>query len=616
VLKKITAILAGAAVVAAVALLPSAPAGADETPRGAQSAGYEKLPPIPKDAAKRAVPAKDLPRGAKRATHGPSTPGARPRAFQAPVSATRIVAGTPVNAIDHPGVVGIRVLYIGSENNDFFWYDGTCTGTVLSPTRVLTAAHCSIDLSYGYAEVIAGRNNLDDPNSGFVARVKSTWTHPGYNYEKLLTDPNAVPLDDITVLNLKDPLPAAYTPVTLAAQGAPDPAGGTAATIVGYGVTDEEQSDSGTLRAGAVAIASDATCASSAQHGSKFDPNRMMCAGSPPVDACLGDSGGPIFTGAANARVQVGITDFGDWDCGGAKLSVYEALNHYSALIRQQITQAGPDSLDWSGDGHADLFSRDPDFDGLIISTGTGLLFGTPLQQGDDYHAVGINFHGGIGAGNWNAFTKLFRVNNWSGDGKPSVFARDSAGALYNYRSNGAGEFSGGRVQIGSGWSGFNDILMVNDWIGNGLPSLIGRTPDGRLIIYHSDGRGGFSNPRGTEIGVGWNGFDTLISPGSWLGDGKQSLIGRNSAGQLWLYNSNGTGGWTNPSGTQIGSGWSGFLRFMSPGDFDGDNLVDMLGVRTNGDLMLYSTNGQGSWRNNGQGRVLAYSWNAYNMLF
>jgi hypothetical protein len=53
----------------------------------------------------------------------------------------------------------------------------------------------------------------------------------------------------------------------------------------------------------------------------------------------------------------------------------------------------------------------------------------------------------------------------------------------------------------------------------------------------------------------------------------------------------------------------------MSPGDFTGDNLVDLLGVRSNGELMLYATNGRGAWLN-GRGKLLGYNWNYYNVIF
>ena len=601
--RQVVGIIAGVAVAAAastaVALLPSS-ASAEETPVAFAEAR-------PSD--RHRVAPKELPEGARRATTGPSKPGARAKRFETRATGARIVGGELANAADFPSVVGIRTFF---TYNSELWVS-TCTGSVLSPTRVLTAAHCSVDFYNGYTEVIAGRNNLGNDVNGFVARVSHAWSHQGYNIQAQYNDPQQHPVDDVSVLTLKDPLPSVYTSVTLAEQGAPDPAAGTDATIVGYGVTSDNPDPNdvpGILRKATVDIQSDDACAAPSQYGTRFDPNRMMCAGNPPVDTCYGDSGGPIFTGAADARVQVGITDWGD-GCG-TKYGVYEAINHYADLIKAQITLKPANNLDWTGDGHSDLMMRGAD-GALEMGSGAGLVFGTP-DEANNYD-IGFSGFSLVGSG-WGKYTKVFRVNNWGGDGNPSIFARDKAGKLYNWRGDGRGKFvPGGPLQIGSGWNMFTDIMVTNDWIGNGLPNLMGRTADGRLVIYNSDGKGGWSNPKGTQIGTGWTKFNTVLTPGSWLGDGRQSLIGRTPAGELWLYNSNGSGGWTNPKGTKIGSGWGGFPTFMSPGDFNGDNLVDLIGVRSNGRLMLYSTNGKGAWIN-GNGRLLGYNWNWYNAIF
>lgn len=605
--RTITKIVAGLAVMAVAVTLPAGAASADPTGTPAPIA-IGKADPAGTPRQARKIPLKDKPANARRATEMPSKIGKRGLAFDpAGTASPRITGGTTANASDFPSVVGIESYFYldddGDGSADLFVQ--TCTGSVISPTRILTAGHCIVDLPYGTTFVIAGRNNLDVDTNGFVARVSNTWTSPTFNYERLLTDSSAVPVDDVSVLTLKDPLPAQYVPTTLADQGAADPADGTDATIVGYGVTERGSGDSGILRSATVPIKSDATCR--AAWGADFDPDRNLCAGTPPTtDTCSGDSGGPIFTGAADARVQVGITDWGSTDCGST-YGVYEALNHYSDVVKQQITLSAPNNLDFTGDGHADLFGRWKATGELNAGTGAGFATNT---------FGGMSGVWLVNDSNWNRFTKLFRVNDWSGDKTESIFARDSAGRLYNYRSDGAGKLRGGEpLQIGSGWNAFTDIMVTNDWIGNGLPNLIGKTAAGKLVIYNADGKGGWLNPRGTPIGTGWNTFNTILTPGSWLGDGHQSLIGRKANGELWLYNSNGNGGWTNPSGTRIGTGWGGFPTFLSPGDWSGDNLVDLLGVTTAGDVRLYTSNGRGGWIN-GRGSVIDTGWAGFDMIF
>jgi hypothetical protein len=538
-----------------------------------------------------------IPRNAFETDRGPLKPGARATPFQQPGPTPRIVGGTPADPADFPGVVGILT-----------WFDdlhggfrvALCTGTVLSSTKVLTAGHCTVNFPYGYTEVIAGRQTLFDDTAGFVARVATTWTHQGYNFAAQNADPQVAPVDDVSVLTLKDALPTDYTPVTLADQGAADSTA-QAATIVGYGVTAATADDPGTLLQASVPIKTDDEC--STAFGAAYKPDRMLCAGNPPTtDSCFGDSGGPILDGA----VQVGITDFGPQECASS-YGVYEALNYYSDIVKADVARSGLVNLDFTGDGHSDLWTRDG-AGVLKLFTGSGLASDGKGGFADPGFNLGTGF---------NVYPKMFRVYNWHGDKTPSIFAKDAGGRLFEWTTDGAGGFTnnGEPTLIGSGWNKFVDIVVTNNWTGNGRPNLMGRTATGDLWLYTSNGSGGWSNPHGTLIGTGWGKFNTVLTPGSWLGNGKQSLIGRTSTGALFLYNSNGQGGWSNPRGTLIGTGWDSFKVFMSPGDWSGDDMIDLIGVRPTGEMRLYTTNGKGAWIN-GRGTQIASGWSKYNLIF
>jgi Trypsin len=576
-------------------------------PALAQDSGGDALPQITAEMAKVALAQGKVPTNAVRAKANLPAPGAYGAPFQKPLSTRSatpyIVGGTVANPADFPSVVGIETLFLApDETGTPVWWISTCTGTVISPTKVLTAAHCTTGMAFGTTVVIAGRAQLDTDTGGFVAAVATTWADQQFNLAALNEGTADVPVHDVSVITLKTALPAAYPPISLTAQGDNTPyAEGTPATIVGYGVSDSSASDSGILRQATVQMQSNTTC-STAMPG--YDAQSMICAGLPAggVDSCFGDSGGPIIVNG----VETGITDWGSGFCGAAgTYGVYERLSFYRAAIDQAVQIRPLVNLDWSGDGHTDLFGRLSNGD-LIEYSGSGFL-------NDGFN--GFAGWGTVGTG-WNAYSKLFRVTNWNGDDTPSIFAMTSGGALYQYRSDGAGTIITPRSLIGTGWNVYTDIMVTNNWTGSGRPNVMGRKSNGDLFLYESDGQGGWTNGGiGIKIGQGWNIFNTVLTPGDWRGNG-QSLIGRTTAGDLLLYESNGSGGWKNNGiGIKIGQGWNVFTIFLSPGDWNGDNLQDMIGIRSSGTLSLYESDGSGNWLTP-LGVQIGAGWNAFTTVF
>ena len=151
---------------------------------------------------------------------------------------------------------------------------GFCTGVVLAPTVVMTAAHC---VPPG-ADV---RVHLPAPGgSPVLLPVTDVERHPGYRPDAIRTRQRSI---DIALIRLRDPLPQRFVPATLSGSGATTP--GERFTLSGYGVGREgDASSSGQLRSTDLA----ARLPVSSLLLWAEDPARRG------AGACTGDSGGPL----------------------------------------------------------------------------------------------------------------------------------------------------------------------------------------------------------------------------------------------------------------------------------------------------------------------------------
>jgi secreted trypsin-like serine protease len=195
-----------------------------------------------------------------------------------------------------------------------------CTGTLITPTWVLTAGHCSNITGGTVASPAAWPPQLINVRVGGVTQddgerlgVSRVVMHPDY----LLTSGY-----DISLLQLSSSSTMAPTQVAGAGERSIWTAG-TMETIVGWGRTSEGGSLPDGLQEAQLPITTDAYCAGAY---SDFDPKTMVCAGFPEggVDTCQGDSGGPMFgrTRAGALRV-VGTTSFGEGCARPGKPGVY-----------------------------------------------------------------------------------------------------------------------------------------------------------------------------------------------------------------------------------------------------------------------------------------------------
>lgn len=193
----------------------------------------------------------------------------------------------------------------------------------------------------------------------------------------------------------------------------------------------------------------------------------------------------------------------------------------------------------------------------------------------------------------------------------PEGLARTSS-----FRIDSVATFTGGYSLnlVSQSWSSNTLTVAPGDWDTDGTYDLIARDTAGALWLYPGTTRGQVTGaieyPTRRQIGSGWGGFRRILGPGDFDGDHLVDLLGLDATGGLWLYPGNGSGG-TLPR-RQIGTGWGGFTALVTPGDWDRDGHPDLVVRNASGQLWLYPGNGTGGFLPR---RQLPGAWGAFTAI-
>ena len=183
-----------------------------------------------------------------------------------------------------------------------------CSGSVISPARVLTAAHCTTVAAQRLA-VVAGRTALGG-TGGEVLPVSGYSTHPGSDKPFR---------SDVAVLALGTPTTAPTIKLASAEEDAATTQLGASMTVAGFG--RRNQFGFGKARIGQLYAATLFSRTGCKKYRNRFFPAEMICANGAQFQrvfrlklmrtACPGDSGGPLIAQTPGGPRQVGVVSFG-----------------------------------------------------------------------------------------------------------------------------------------------------------------------------------------------------------------------------------------------------------------------------------------------------------------
>lgn len=234
--------------------------------------------------------------------------------------APQVVGGAPISS----SAVPWQVLFIINKTT-------LCSGSLISATAIVSAAHCFAGVSPGAVQGWIGVTSIPDRDKGSKLAISAVTVHPGYD--------TATSANDIAIIQLSAPADIAGAARVISLPITQDPASwpqpGTAAGISGWGAVKNDGPPSDALRGASVQVLGSPTdpCG---QYGSTFSAANSICAGVPGggIDTCQGDSGGSLVIVVNGASILAGLTSNGG-ECASAQLpGVYTRLTTYLPWVR------------------------------------------------------------------------------------------------------------------------------------------------------------------------------------------------------------------------------------------------------------------------------------------
>nr|AHY81256.1 trypsin precursor [Lygus lineolaris] len=244
-----------------------------------------------------------------------------------PHIASRIAGGEFYKPKEYPFMVGL-----GNVTSD--GYDPICGGSIITPNHVITAAHCTVNLTANKIVVLLETHDRKRPNSkDGVIEVARIQQHSEFNY--------AAAVNDISIVTVASPISInkIFGRVCLPSPGF-DVTRETV-TILGYGrevfvgsmTTWPKKLDT-------TVIPLDKCSAAWATKYTIFPT--QLCTHSYGESTCNGDSGGPVVwrVPETNNYTLVGFVSYGEF-CTDEKPSVHTRVAAFLPWIVKQIADSG-----------------------------------------------------------------------------------------------------------------------------------------------------------------------------------------------------------------------------------------------------------------------------------
>ena len=212
-----------------------------------------------------------------------------------------IINGTADTTAAHMAVVAL----VPPENSGYVGMH--CSGTLITPTVVLTAAHCLEGYSLGDFDIFFGNNVWQ---TGTYRAVSAQQQHPSYGG---LQNPVA----DLALVRLASAAPSSVTPIPFLPSGIGLSQADEGGPVVfsGFGVTTPGGSTEGVKMTVTSTIGKVCLGPSGCNWNGAWVVQSAMGYSQSPGGPCSGDSGGPAFVTRSGQEYLAGVTSYRDENC-------------------------------------------------------------------------------------------------------------------------------------------------------------------------------------------------------------------------------------------------------------------------------------------------------------
>ncbi|XP_065203978.1 urokinase-type plasminogen activator-like, partial [Planococcus citri] len=222
-----------------------------------------------------------------------------------------------------------------------------CGGAIIGEDVILTAAHCLQQHSSGDLRVIVGKHTLSEQDKyQNVYEVAQTIVHPEFRKE----GPHSNDIALLKIHHSNSSHSGGFTcnshvqSICLPEMNIRSKDVGDWCTVSGWGTGMHGSSSiSQVLQAASVPLLDLTTCRQSEVYGSatiQFILDSMICAGTLEggVDACGGDSGGPLACKINGRFVLLGVVSWGDGCARKNKPGVYTRVSYFLPWIEKSLS--------------------------------------------------------------------------------------------------------------------------------------------------------------------------------------------------------------------------------------------------------------------------------------